>query len=75
MKDHISVAEALGGTGAKNEYHLNYYGKHELGTRFLILHYIPNASTIATGDYDHIDRESLSASLILAPEIRKVVSL
>ena len=75
VKDHISVAEALGGTGAKNEYHLKYYGKHATGTRFLLLHYIPNASDIPTADYDHIDQEAFAGDLTLSPEIRKVVSL
>ena len=74
-RDHTSVAEALGGTGGKNEYHLDYYDKHSANTRFLILHYIPNASTIALGDYDHLEQEAFSGRLILSPEIRKTVTL
>ena len=74
VRDHTAVAEAFGGTGAQLEYHLRYYAYHEANTRFLILHYIPAASDIATADYDHIDQESLEGALILTPEIRKVVT-
>ena len=74
LRDHTSVAEALGGTGAQIEYHLRYYAKHEALTRFLLLHYIPAASDIAEADYDHINQESLEGALILSPEIRKVVA-
>ena len=74
VRDHTAVAEALGGTGAQLEYHMRYYAKHPANTRFLILHYIPNASDIPTADYDHINQESLEGALILSPEIRKVVS-
>ena len=75
VRDHTSVAEAMGGTGGRNEYHLDYYDKHEANTRFLLFHYIPNASTIAESNYDHIDQEAFSARLILSPEIRKTVTL
>ena len=74
VRDHTSVAEAFGGTGAQLQYHMRYYAKHSINTRFLILHYIPNASDIDEDDYDHINQEALEGALVLSPEIRKVVT-
>ena len=72
--DHFSGAEAVGGTGGTQEYHLIYRGKHAANTLFVFLHRIPFASDIDIDDYDHIDMEALGGSIVLSPEIRKVIT-
>ena len=74
VRDHFSGAEALGGVGGTQDYAINYYGKHNRGTRFLFLHRIPSLSDIDEDDYDHIDMEALVGDLILTPEIRMTVT-
>ena len=73
-RDHFSGAEAVGGTGGTQEYHLIYRGKHSANTRFVFLHRIPYASDIDIDDYDHINMEALGGSIVLSPEIRKVIT-
>ena len=74
-RDHFSGGDPLGGIGGSQEYHLVYHGKRIGDAHFIFLHRIPNSSTIAAANYDHIDMSALAVSVSMRPEIRKVITL
>ena len=78
--DHFSGHEEFGGEGAVQEYRMVYRGRHTTGTRFIFLHRFPNGSDfagevsgVAYNNRDHIKMRNIGGSLVLDPEIRKVL--